>query len=70
VERIEAAVGELLASLGYRLKFARCSSAACEQVAQLREIFACNALANWRGTSHKRDMQRIEAVVGEMLAGH
>jgi Sulfotransferase family len=69
VERIEAAVGELLVRHGYRLRFERCSSPAREQVAQVYEVFARNALAHWRAELDAGDVKRIEAAVEELPVG-
>jgi Sulfotransferase family len=67
VERIEAAVGELLVSHGYRPRFEGYSSAARERVARVHETFARNGLAYWRAELDAGDAERIEAAAGELM---
>jgi hypothetical protein len=53
VEHIEAAVGDLLPTLGYATRFEQCTPAARDRVAELREVFTRHLLA--RGRSLPRD---------------
>jgi hypothetical protein len=46
VERVEAAVGDLLVGLGYAPRFESCSAGARERVAAVRQVFTAHLRAS------------------------